>query len=270
VAVLSVIREETIAVRNVFGLGRRLDGKPYFISDATRDASRPDIVMRETGRTNIVSGQCIRDVIEHWQVEALILCGIAGGIARHENVKIGDVIIPDYIHYCSFAKLSKDGTQRRYIPYDHPSLSLHANYAAPLQMDSSWITPEVRNLMPGNRNPDVFAGSLIAGDKVYGDPTSEEQSALMQEYDEAIALDMESVGLCRAVASSRDNPQYNPRLLIVRGISDLVDDPDNMAQRDSNKANSAAVAAMFACRVVADILANEPDPRSLAGEPDVN
>jgi nucleoside phosphorylase len=260
VAILSVIEEETQAVHKVLGLTRRIEGRPYFVAPGT-DTARPDMITREVGRTNIQSGECIRDVIEHWQAEVLILCGIAGGIAGHETVELGDIVIPNYIHYCSFSKLSESGEQRRYIAYDHPSLWLHSNYAAPLRDDSSWITNKVRQLMPDNRTPRVLIGSLVAGDKVYGNPDSEEQAKIVAEFDEAIAIDMESVGLCRAVAASRINPQYNPRLLIVRGISDLVGATANSEQRAEHKVMSAVVAATFTRRVVRDILANEPDPR---------
>jgi nucleoside phosphorylase len=260
VAVLSVIEEETQAVHEVFGLTQRVQGKPYFVA-ADVDPQRPPVVNREVGRTNLQSGGCIRDVIEHWRAEALVLCGIAGGLGTHEEINICDIVIPDYVHYCSFSKLSEGGQQRRYIPYDHPSLSLHSNYAAPLRNDISWITPAVRHLLPDNRLPRVLIGGLVAGDKVYGDPTNEEQIKIVDEFDDAIAIDMESVGLCRAVADARRSPLYNPRLLIIRSISDLVGDVANNQQRSQNKRAAAMVAAVFAHRVVSDIIENEPDPR---------
>ena len=254
-----------MAVHTVFGLTERVSGRPYFMAPGDNPVC-PMLVNREVGRTNIQSGDCIRDVIEHWRPEALILCGVAGGISEHENIRPGDVVIPDYIHYCSFAKLSENGQQRRYLPYDHPSLSLHSNYAAPLRNDSSWVTEELRNLMPRKRSPRVFIGSLIAGDKVYGDPNSEEQARLIEDFDDAIAVDMESVGLCRAVAASRTDPQYNPRLLIVRSISDIVGHATNNVQRAKYKKISAFAAATFAHRVVVDIVKHEPDPRTFGGE----
>jgi nucleoside phosphorylase len=260
VAVLSVIEEETRAVKEVFDFTQRIPGRPYFVPNGT-EFSRPTIVTCEVGRTNIQSGERIRDVIEHWRPEALILCGIAGGLGEHD-VNVCDVVIPDYIHYCSFAKLSNKGQQRRYIPYDHPSLSLHSNYAAPFRDDNSWITPIVYSLTPGSRAPRVLVGGLVAGDKVYGDPTDTEQIRIVTEFDDAIAIDMESVGLCRAVADARRTSQYNPRLLVVRGISDLTRENANNAQRSTHKNAAARIAAIFAHRVVQDILENEPDPRS--------
>lgn len=266
VAVMSVIEEETQAVHQAFRFTERIAGKPYFTVSGC-DLARPVLLSREIGRNNVQSGERIRDIIEHWRPEALILCGIAGGIAEHEDIKPGDIVIPDYVHYCSFAKLSANGQQFRYMAYDHPSLSLHENYAAPLRDDSSWLTDDVRQLLPSGRSPRVFIGGLVAGDKVFGDPTSEEQQKVLSNFDDAIAIDMESVGLCRAVAASRVDPQYNPRLLIVRAISDLVGDPNNNTSRADFKAASCAVAAAFAYRIASDILEHEPDPRPAKGGP---
>jgi nucleoside phosphorylase len=265
VAVLSVIEEETAAVHEVFGLTERIPGRPYFVTPGA-DITRPDVVNREVGRNNTVSLDRIREVIEHWRPELLVLCGIAGGISGREGVKLGDIVIPEYIHYCSYAKLSEDGTQRRYMPYDHPSLSLHADYAAPLRDDPSWINMAVRELLPDNRIPRVIIGSIVAGDKVYGNSESEEQKQIVAEFDEAVAIDMESVGLCRAVALSRVSPEYNPRLLIVRSISDLVGARQNSRQRALYKPLSAKAAAILTRKLVTDILANEPDPRMPTGD----
>ncbi len=265
VAVLSVIEEETTAVREVFGFTERIPGKPYFVMPGA-DITQPDVINREVGRNNMVSSDSIREVIEHWRPELLILCGIAGGITGREGVKLGDIVIPEYIHYCSYAKLSENGTQRRYMPYDHPALTLHANYAAPLRDDPSWITTAVRELLPENRIPRVIIGSIVGGDKVLGNSKSEEQKQIVADFDEAVAVDMESVGLCRAVAWSRVSPEYNPRLLIVRSISDLIGSRRNNRQRAQYKPLSAKAAAIFTKKVVTDILANEPDPRMAAGD----
>lgn len=260
VAVLTAVQEETEALRAVGGLTQRLRGKPYYVA-AEDDPKYPDVVHREIDRNNIQSGEKVRDVIEHWQPELLVLCGIAGGINGRADVSVGDVIIPPYIHYCSFAKLSSQGARRRYIPFDYPSINLHQDYVAPLRDDHSWLTDSLKNELPEGCHPKVHIESLVAGDKIYGDPDSEEQQRIVQEYDEAVAIDMESVGLCRGVAASRSNPQYNPRLLIVRSVSDIIDDPDNDDSRKLWRPHACAIASTFTWRVVTDIVEMEPDPR---------
>jgi nucleoside phosphorylase len=264
VAVLSVIREETVEVRAAFGLTERVPTWPYFVPPGV-DPARPDVINREVGRANIRCYERSRDMIEHWQPEVLLLCGIAGGIDGRDDIAVGDVVIPEYVHYCSFAKLSEDGQQRRYLPYDHPSVQLHPRYAEPLGGDDSWITDALRARLPADVVPKVLTGSLVAGDKIYGAPNSEEQAKIVKEFDEAVAIDMESVGLCRAAAAARTNPQYNPRLLIVRSISDLIGAPANNEMRTKWKPLTAAVAATFAHQVVSDFLSAEPDPRPSTG-----
>jgi nucleoside phosphorylase len=270
VAVLSAIKEETDAVRTVFNLTYRVPATPYLIA-SNDEPARPAVVNCETGRTNLQSGEGVRNVIELWQPEVILLCGTAGGIDASGDISIGDVVVPEYVHYCAFAKLSKQGQQRRFIAYDHPAILLHRNYVAPLRDDDSWITPDLRRSLVDGRTPKVHTVGIVAGDKVYGDPDSEEQALILKEFqDVAAAIDMESVGLCRTVAAARTNSQYNPRLLIVRGISDLISTRDNDEVRQRNKRLAANVAAVFAHRVVGDILGAEPDPRTPLGGSHVN
>ncbi|MEU9841314.1 hypothetical protein AB0C69_19050 [Actinomadura sp. NPDC048032] len=261
IAVLSVIKEETEAVRSIFDLTQRVAHTHYFTGENQRP-QHPEIVNCEIGRNNLQSGEAIRDVIEHWQPQVLVLVGIAGGIDSYENIAVGDIVVPDYVHYAAFAKLTTGGQQRRFIAYDHPAIYLHRSYAAPLRDDDTWIPEELIHKLPAAEKPKVHIAGLVAGDKVYGDPDSEEQSQLLSEFGQvAAAIDMESVGLCRSVAAARSNPQYNPRLLIVRGVSDLIGQADNDETRQKFKPLAARIAATFARRVVNDILASEPDPR---------
>ncbi|MCP9949075.1 5'-methylthioadenosine/S-adenosylhomocysteine nucleosidase family protein [Actinomadura madurae] len=267
---LSVIKEESEAVRDIFELTQRVIRTPYFIAPG-QDPHRPEIVNCEIGRNNVQSGEAIRDVIEHWQPQVLVLVGIAGGIDSYDNISIGDIVVPDYVHYAAFAKLTAGGQQRRFIAYDHPAIYLHRSYAAPLRDDDTWITDDLLHKLPSPERPRVHIAGLVAGDKVYGDPTNEEQALLLAEFEQvAAAIDMESVGLCRSVAAARSNPQYNPRLLIVRGVSDLVGQTDNNETRIQFKPVAALVAATFARRVVDDILASEPDPRFSEEESGIN
>jgi hypothetical protein len=78
---------------------------------------------------------------------------------------------------------------------------------------------------------------------------------------------MESFGVARAVHAARAGVDYNPRLVIVRGISDLVYGSEpatstelNDQQRKRWKRYAAAAAAAFASAVASAILAS-PDPR---------
>jgi nucleoside phosphorylase len=260
VAVLTAVHEETAQLRRVFGLTTRIPGTAYFVSPGS-SFERPEVVHREIDRTNLISGERVTRVIEDWQPELLVMCGTAGGIDKREGIAVGDIVVPPYVHYYAFAKHTSHGTFRRYIPFDYPSINLHSDYVAPLRDDTSWITDELRESLPDGWEPKVLIDSIVVGDKLFGAPDSEEQREIVASYDDAVALDMESVGVCRGVAACRDNPQYNPRLLIIRCISDMINDPENDKSRDAARPHACSIASFFTKRVVDDILDWEPDPR---------
>ncbi|WP_328458628.1 hypothetical protein OG780_36245 [Streptomyces sp. NBC_00386] len=255
VAILTAIKEETTAVRTVCHLDQPVSGGCY--SNSADDPTSPEIIHCQVGRGTIVAFDTTRDVIERWQPELLVFAGIAGGINDRDDISIGDIVVPQYVHYCSFAKLSSNGRQERFVPYDHPSIKAHAHYAAHIGYDWDKLRSNLdRNIF---RECKVHSDtSLVAGDKVYGDPNSEEQKWIVDNYDDAIAIDMESTGVCRAVASARNNPSYNPRLLIVRCISDLIDSAGNNTDRRKWKEPASAMASDFTHRLVREFLKEEP------------
>ncbi|MET7736363.1 hypothetical protein ABZT02_34120 [Streptomyces sp. NPDC005402] len=260
VAILTAIAEETWAVRERCNLGRHLKYDFYAAPDA--DPDFPDVIHCQVGRGNLMVGDPTKDLIERMQPELIVFCGIAGGINGREGISVGDLVVPPYIHYCSFAKLSKHGRQTRFVPYDHPSIRLHKYHAAHLGYD--WKERNRKNPVGGKqfRGSKVLTdSSIVAGDKVYGDPTSEEQRWVVKTFDDAVAIDMESAGVCTAVAASRDNPSYNPRLLVVRCISDMINSKGNNTERKVNKEATAEIASAFVHELVNEFLEDEPDTR---------
>jgi len=123
---------------------------------------------------------------------------------------------------------------------------------------------------PADGSPKVIVGSLVAGEKILGDPASEWQRQVIEEFSDAVAIDMESVGVARAVHEARTAVDYNPRFLVVRGISDLVrvaTEPlpegstrDNVEERARWKPYAACVAAVFT-RAVARLFLVTADRR---------
>ena len=103
-------------------------------------------------------------------------------------------------------------------------------------------------------------------------------SEIVRQFADAVAVDMESYGVARAVFESRRTVGYNPRLLIVRGISDLVaaaeqrprrrfgfqrsrvvndgGKMENDEQRQTWKPYAAAAAATFAAAVISRFVAS--------------
>lgn len=92
------------------------------------------------------------------------------------------------------------------------------------------------------------------------------QRSVVDRYNDALAIDMESVGVARAVHEAREYFDYNPRFLVIRGISDLVRTRHdvqadvNSQERSLWKPYASGVAAAFATRIV-DLFCETPSPR---------
>jgi nucleoside phosphorylase len=274
VAVLTIIKDEFAAVSKSLGLTHNLDDSPYYCAD--KDTS--DVVLRQApDRSQAPAMSVARQMLEHFRPEVLILVGIAGGIEGRDEVALGDVVVPNYIHYGEFRKLTEQGDLRRHIAFDQPAVSLRERYVHPASL-GEWHSEIPVTAPEDNGTPKVIEGSLVSGEKVYGDPSHYEQRALVAQYSDAVAVDMESYGVGRAVYESRDDVGYNPRLLVVRGISDLVKAADDIAERDAASVHAddnnrqravwkefaAASAAAFASQVITRFM-RTPDPRGSRG-----
>jgi nucleoside phosphorylase len=73
---------------------------------------------------------------------------------------------------------------------------------------------------------------------------SEVQQALLKPFDKALAVDMESIGIARAVCEGRSSFWYHPRYIVIRGISDFVAAPENDQMRAKWKSFAAHTAAL--------------------------
>jgi len=268
VAVLTIIDEEFDAVRTSAALGCNVPDSPYYCCDGTNVS----VVLRKApDRSQVPAMGVARDILEDYQPEVLLLVGIAGGIAGREGVRTGDVVVPSYLHYGEFRKLTSSGDLRRYVAFDQPSLSVRDSYVEPIR-GTGWAETIPVPAPEPTEGPKVIIGSLVAGEKLYGDPKHHEQQQIVGQFGDAIAVDMESYGVARAVFESRRTVGYNPRLLVIRGISDLVvaaepgeegrPEMENNEERQTWKAYAAAAAATFAAAVISRFVAS-PNPRAV-------
>jgi hypothetical protein len=180
--------------------------------------------------------------------------------------------VPRYIHYADFMKMTYGQSVRRYHPYDHPSGHLHESYAMVVHALDQWHDtiveprPDARDTKPNV----VFDGSIISSERVCGDPTSDYQQEMIQDFEDGVAVEMESYGLGVAVFSARHAVTYNPRFLVVRGISDTAQvatsdgevaiPVPNEKERSEWAAYASTAASSFATAIVERFLTS-PDPR---------
>ena len=189
-----------------------------------------------------------------------MVSGIAGGFQR-DGLSLGDVVIGDSVVGYEFVKYDNGQALPRYVPIDHPSLYLRHSIANPISQDGSWANGITLPRPDGtSTRSKAHFGMIVSGDKIMGDPTSEVQSALLERFDKALAVDQESYGVATCLFGHRAQPDYNPLYLLVRGISDLVGHTDNDEMRKKWRPYAAAAAAAFA-KQVCDRLLKVPDQR---------
>lgn len=278
IAVITVIDDEFAAVQAVLGADHYLEAS-YFADSGRR---HPDVVIAQIGEMgNVGSSGFTRDVIEELRPEVVILTGIAGGAVNangthRQDVDLGDVFLPHFVHYGDLRKLDQTkGDQKRYNPHDHPSHRTLQTAKACKMRNPDWH--QAIPITPPQAKPIVRViseGTLVSGEKVFGDKTHPEQRRLISEYPDAVGVEMEAYGVGRGCYEARSKVDYNPSFLIVRGISDLVTSTgaqesdaeqaaaqqQNQAQRDQWRAYAAAAAATYTARCVAAIL-ERPDRR---------
>lgn len=283
VGVITVIDEEFKAAQTALGATQRFGTTQYF-----HEPSGPDrfVLVKQGDRGNVPAEKTASALIEHWQPEIVLLVGIAGALVGG-GASLGDVVVADYIHYGDFRKLTEGQDALRFAAYDQPTVSLREVHLEPLKIVGGWsarltaprpvpkrgfIDWARARPAPAPGKSKIEIGAIVAGEKVVGDPDHPEQARLFVTFDNAAGVDMESFGFARAVHDARFDPGYNPRMSVIRGISDMVErklpapDPKtalrramparltgvgtNNEQRKVWKRYAAAAAAAFAAEVV--------------------
>lgn len=286
VAVLTIIDEEFDAVRGVFGaiheVGTTGIYAPINAAEAGPEgrASYPFVLAQATDRSNTPAGERPKELARLLRPEVFVVVGIAGGVMRQRGQGAeakwkgpgpGDIVVARYVHYGEYAKHLQGGSQRRYFAIDHPASHLVVQHGLGPERDV--VAPpwrdEIRAERPVPGQPSVEVGEILAVEGIAGSPSRPAQAEMLGSYDNAIAVDMESMGVGRALHDMRSSVHYNPTWMCVRGISDPVyvlaessdgDTPSGPPGEDNNTARAAwkpyaaEAAAVYAKRIVERIL----------------
>lgn len=264
VAVLTILDEEFAAAERQLGPLREIEEGYYEPETDCHDV----VVMQAADRTNVAAQEAVNDLIEAFRPEVLIVCGIGGGVEGQDGIATGDVVVASYLHYGEFRKLSERGDHDRYLAYDQPSAMLRSKQVHPVRRAGDWKERVDVDPPEGDGDPKVLVGPVLAGEKVIGNPEHHEHQRALSRFTDVIAVDMESYGAGRALHSARTHVDYDPLLMVIRGISDIVvkprEDPGdavdipaaqaNNEQRRLWKEYACAVAAAFTAAMVERLL----------------
>jgi nucleoside phosphorylase len=263
-AIITALPEELRAVCAALGTVEEVhredaDIRYYYRSSLTsRDGAPIHVVCAcatEMGQQPL--GNLTRDVIAAWQPRHLLLVGIAGGFPTR-SVTHGDLIVPTQVHYYEPGKTVRLGTEEQHIPrwrtFRASKRLLSAVDALALETPVTWLH-RVTEARPSAADPRILRGDLASGEEVWASLRGPAAQEVLQRSDKILAIENEAAGMCSAVEELPNAPD----VLIVKGISDLVE-----GKSDHWRAFAASAAAAFVVALIEKVGArwkkDGPDP----------
>jgi nucleoside phosphorylase len=279
-AVVTIIPEAYNAAREMMGLNHREDpgdAMVYYSGYVSaRDGSGDHFVVcgSPLERSNIPAATFTYKMLETWRPRCLLVADIGGGVAGRDNLLLGDVVASEKLHFYEFEKRVKPEYKPRNIAMPPSAQRLRA-LARDVQQDKNfeWYH-EIKSKRPedaqgaekpgaekkavARNTPELTLGEIIVGDKLLGDPEDELLKELLEEYDKAKAIDMESAGVAHAIWAFND--ARGTQFLVLRGISDFVNRAGNQEMRDLWKAYATEAAIAAAKAIIESYHFSAPEP----------
>jgi len=251
-AIITVIQEERDAVIELFSLSElESQSRTLHHGKITSTANGEEhtiLLARCRSRGNNSANSLASELIREFQPTNLIVVGIAGGVSGRDDLALGDVVTHDDLHYYELIKQSGGTEQQREMVVETASPSLLDTAEKVVLRNDWWQALTIGRPADLESKPKVVTGQILSGDKLLGDPESEQLINLLKQFDKALAVEMESGGVGRAVYEMR--PIWRSEFLIIRGVSDFCNVEGNQATRDAWKVYASQTAAALALALV--------------------
>ena len=200
-----------------------------------------DVLVLQTGRGNISAALKTFRAVQHFRPTLLFFVGIAGGI---KDVNIGDLVISEKVYGYEYGKVGINSFQTR-PEISSPSGFFLRQVAQVEAEEQSWLERIKGKTL--NAVPNVLLAPIASGESVIASTKSPLYERIRNSYSDAVSVDMESFGFCQA---SRCCPEIDS--LVVRGISDLIDDK-GCESEDYAQRLAASHASAFAFHLLAKV-----------------
>lgn len=208
--ILSVI-DSPFKPRNV----EEINGRTYFIYEVS--ATLTVICTSFLGMGQINAAMAIKDAVNHYTVNKVILTGICAGI--NKEMKFGDIIISDQIVDYELAKISENDVQIRWNVYrsDFELVQSMSTFES-----GNWFS-YLKRVFPNSKyeKPDIYSGIVLSGNKVIAN--YEEIKQFKKMWAKALAVEMEASGIAAALHQLKNGPAF----IMVKAICDFADSEKN-------------------------------------------
>lgn len=247
--IITALEEEREAVLALLPGYRKLprdgaDTHTYY--DATLKTQRPDGAVYRVIVTTLAAMGPRRAsskglaVVQRWNPRYIILVGIAGGLMR--EVTLGDVIVANQIADYTLGKILDDG--RREVRWE--SYQVDANLLdASVNFPRGW-EKLIKQAPPELTTPRRHLGVVASGGDVIACRDLLDQ--YRSSWPKLLGVEMEGSSTAAALHETIERTPF----LMVRGVSDLADGPENAATKAKWRAFACAVAAAYAVGLLLD------------------
>jgi nucleoside phosphorylase len=187
-----------------------------------------------TGQGNTPAALIAERAIAMFRPKALFFVGIAG--ALHDDLELGDVVVATKVYAFHGGKVEEGEFLSRPQVWEAPhGLEQLAGHIA---RTGSWVCLLRQR---ASRRPGVHFKPIAAGEVLVNSRAGLIADHIHHHYNDAIAVDMESVGMACAGHLNRSLP-----VLSIRGISDRADGHKSHWERTGLPFVAAGNAAAFA------------------------
>jgi len=206
------------------------------------------VAIAEIGQGNINAAKRTEMAIQYFNPSVILFVGVAGGI---KDVKLGDVVAADKVYDYEYGKAEATFKTRPELYRSTPPM---IERARKVRNNKKWHRRFKNRLKKApNSNPQIFVGHIASGDKVLASPEAPLYEFIRDNYNDALAIEMEGYGFLEAV-----NSHPNVKALVIRGISDLIENKE-----ESDKSGFQKIASQHASAFAFEILAKTAQPLNL-------
>ncbi len=194
------------------------------------------VALAMTGQGNSPAAVLAERAIRRYSPAAVLFVGVAG--ALWDDIALGDVVVATRVHAYHGATSEDDGPKAR--PRTWEAAHAVVQTASHVAREANWAT----HLSAGESRPQVRFGSVAAGEVVQNSRISREAKWILDHYNDALAIEMESAGVAQA------GHLGSTPVGVVRGISDRANGTKTGPADQEWQPRAAANAAAFAAALI--------------------